>query len=208
MTCGIYMLTLGTKTYIGKSTNIEVRLYTHESRARNGKFLNPFFKACYKKYGITNKEILFIVPREQLSHLERLCIKNMKSELNCAPGGDGGWSSAVVARTWRNNGTREKHSISMKAVWAKPEVKAQLSASAKAACAKPETKLARSIAQKTAWAKPEVKAKHRAVASNALKAMYAVPIRKAAWLAKREATRIARRATIPDYGKHRTHFTP
>jgi group I intron endonuclease len=92
MTCGIYMLTLGTKRYVGQAVNIEIRWRAHSCVGRKQSTTNLLWKNCFNKHGITKHEILQECTREELNSLERHYIATLKPELNVMPGG-GGWGS-------------------------------------------------------------------------------------------------------------------
>lgn len=53
MTVGIYKLTFASdpKIYIGQSSNVEKRIYSHNSLLRNGKHPNIKLQSMYNKYG-------------------------------------------------------------------------------------------------------------------------------------------------------------
>jgi group I intron endonuclease len=97
MTCGIYMLTLGTKRYVGQSVRIESRWRAHNKAGCEQRLTksNPFWQNCFNKHGITKYEILQECTREELSSLERHYIATLKPELNIHPGGIGGRAPGI-----------------------------------------------------------------------------------------------------------------
>jgi hypothetical protein len=91
MTCGIYELTIGSRKYVGKSTNIERRWNDHQREMTKQKCAttNPFLQCCFNKYGITDKKILIVVEKQHLNYWEKHFISCMQPDLNLTKGGGG-----------------------------------------------------------------------------------------------------------------------
>ena len=91
----------------------------------------------------------------------------------------------------------ERRSAAAKAVWARPEYRAEHHVAMKAACARPEERTRRSIASKASWSNPERRAKQQ-VAMPGLQAKRVATMARPESKAKRQAA--AKAAwTRPEY---------
>jgi len=86
MKSGVYKITnlLNNHCYIGSSSNINNRWYTHKTRLKHNNNLNLHLKNAINKYGFENFkfEILATCPKKYLLKLEQWFIDNLKPEYN------------------------------------------------------------------------------------------------------------------------------
>ena len=82
--CGIYLIQIGNRMYIGSSVSVGKRLLTHRSRLRNAKHSNPIMINCFNKYGEDhcNFKVLEECKENVLVEREKFYIDVLKPELN------------------------------------------------------------------------------------------------------------------------------
>ena len=102
--CGIYCIYFSERPdefYIGRSTNLTVRLQDHKSALVRNKHINSKLQNYYNKFGMPNFEILEYAAPEKLKELEEFYIKefnSFSSGLNLTNGGEnGGYGEGVPA---------------------------------------------------------------------------------------------------------------
>lgn len=92
--CGIYCIYFNERPndfYIGRSTNLHVRLQNHISALIAGRHVNSKLQNFYNKFGMPEIEILEYAAPEVLKELEEFYIKefdSFKSGLNLTNGGE------------------------------------------------------------------------------------------------------------------------
>lgn len=84
--CGIYRI-YNQKTgdfYIGQSTKLETRKYTHFLELKNNKHHNPYLQNAYNKYGVENFkfEILLYCNSDELTRYEQYFVDRLKPSYN------------------------------------------------------------------------------------------------------------------------------
>src|ERR1035437_9233186 len=84
--CGIYLLEINSKKYVGSSGNIKKRLEHHRSLFKRGKHDNKYLQNLYNKYGTCQWSILEVITYDitnlDLRKLEKGWIKKVESQLN------------------------------------------------------------------------------------------------------------------------------
>lgn len=92
--CGIYAIYFDdhpNEYYIGRSSNLYVRLQDHKSALATNRHVNSKLQNYYNKYGMPNFEILELAKPEHLKDLEELYIQEFDSfnnGLNLTNGGE------------------------------------------------------------------------------------------------------------------------
>lgn len=93
MTCGIYLVSINDKIYIGKSHNIEIRIGQHRSLLKNNKHYNVKMQEAYNLNKDFTYKILEVANSESLDELEYYYIdqyNSIKNGLNISSGGTSG----------------------------------------------------------------------------------------------------------------------
>ncbi len=111
--CGIYLLKVKNRKYVGSSIDIKKRLRRHRTLLRNNKHDNDYLQNLYNKYKMCYWEILEIVPltipRKELCLLERSWIARLKAKVNLSDPvvGIGGLKKTVYQYTLTGEFVRE-----------------------------------------------------------------------------------------------------
>lgn len=155
---GVYVLTSASgKQYVGSSTNVRRRLYTHRTALRTNKHYNPRLQAAYEKHKDFKLQYCEL-PVKHIAEFEQLAYDmlqpryNQSSDTSCSM-----HDEAIRAKCIATKNTPEalaKRSQQSKAMWdGSDRAKAQR-ANIDAALATPETKARMSAAMKACWQDP------------------------------------------------------
>lgn len=84
--CGIYLLKINGKQYVGSSVNIKKRLRRHRTLLRNNKHDNKYLQNVYNKYKSCEYRILeecdFFIEILELRNKEKQWVEKLNAELN------------------------------------------------------------------------------------------------------------------------------
>lgn len=84
MTCGVYLITFGERSYVGSSQNVEQRWVHHRSDLRQGRHANCFMQRLWDKGQRPDFVLLLECTQDDLLVCEQHYIDTLRPELNLA----------------------------------------------------------------------------------------------------------------------------